>query len=122
MQDILYIQFSLDGGQEKIKPCCTKQKLCSDRFSGLLRQARVLDKTNGRKEQRRHRCQHSNNTYDDDLEIPQIENGYYYFYDRHDEATDPYDDSEFLARFSFNFTLAIYDSDTNTLYLCEYDT
>ncbi len=60
--------------------------------------------------------------YDDDLKIPQIENGYYYFYDRHDEATDPYDDSEFLTRFSFNFTLAIYDSDTNTLYLCEYDT
>lgn len=60
--------------------------------------------------------------YDDDLEIPQIENGYYYFYDRHDEAIDPYDDSELLTRYSFNFTFAIYDLETNTLYLCKYDT
>ena len=60
--------------------------------------------------------------YDDALMIPQIENGYYYFYDRHNEAADPFDGSELLKRYSFNFTLAIYDSDANMLYLCEYDT
>ncbi|MBQ7703473.1 MAG: hypothetical protein IJT40_03770 [Firmicutes bacterium] len=60
--------------------------------------------------------------YDEDLQIPQIENGCYYFYDRHDEATDPYDDTELLSRYSFNFTLAIFDTDTSTLYLCRYDT
>ena len=32
------------------------------------------------------------------------------------------DGSELLKRYSFNFTLAIYDSDANMLYLCEYDT
>ena len=60
--------------------------------------------------------------YDEALEIPQIVNGYYYFYDRHSESTDPYDASELLNRYSFNFTFAIYDLDTNTLYLCKYDT
>lgn len=60
--------------------------------------------------------------YDEALEIPQIVNGYYYFYDRHSESTDPYDASELLNRYSFNFTFAIYDLDTNILYLCKYDT
>lgn len=54
--------------------------------------------------------------------VPEIENGYYWFYDRQSEATDPYDDSAFLGRASFNFTLAIYDTDNNDLYIYEYDT
>ena len=60
--------------------------------------------------------------YDENLKIPQVENGCYYFYDRHDEATDPYDDSDLFSRYSFNFTFAVYDLDTETLYLCKYDT
>lgn len=34
----------------------------------------------------------------------------------------PYDDAELLNRYSLNFTFAIYDLDSNILYLCRYDT
>lgn len=54
--------------------------------------------------------------------IPEIQNGYYYFYDRHSESKDPYSDENVLARASFNFTLALYDSDNNVLYYVEFDT
>jgi hypothetical protein len=54
--------------------------------------------------------------------FPEIQNGYYYFEDRHSQSTDPYDDADVLGRNSFNFTLAIYDTDTNTLYYAEFDT
>ena len=63
-----------------------------------------------------------NQPFDDTVSIPQIKNGYYYFYDRHDESKDHYDDTDLLNRSSLNFTLAIYDSDTNQMYLLEYDT
>lgn len=54
--------------------------------------------------------------------MPVIENGYYYFEDRHSEAKDVSDDSELFSRASFNFSLAVYDSDTNRLYYFEFDT
>ena len=56
--------------------------------------------------------------------IPQVENGYYFFFDRHSDATNPKDDSAFLdeSRPSYNFTVAIYDSDTNMLYYARVDT
>ena len=56
--------------------------------------------------------------------IPQIEDGYYYFIDNYtaERVADRYDESEFLYRSSFNYTLAIYDSDTKILYVFEYDT
>ena len=60
--------------------------------------------------------------YDDEVSIPEIQDGYYYFYDRHSESTNPYDDSELFQRFSFNFTFAIYDQRSNQIYLIEYDT
>lgn len=53
--------------------------------------------------------------------IPKIENGYYCFTDRHSKAKDPSDDSELLNRSSFNFSLAVYDSDTNRFYYFEFD-
>jgi hypothetical protein len=56
------------------------------------------------------------------LSIPEIKNGYYYFYDRHSESTDSYDDTKLFDRKSFNFTFAIYDIDEHTLYWCKYDT
>lgn len=56
------------------------------------------------------------------LDIPRIENGYYYFCDRHSESTDTSDDTNLLSRGSFNFTLAIYDSDTDRLYYVDFDT
>ena len=40
--------------------------------------------------------------------IPEdVEDGYWYFYDRHREAGDRYDYSASLARYSYNYTLAI---------------
>ena len=54
--------------------------------------------------------------------IPQIQNGYYYFYDRQSESTDAYDDTDVFDRGSYNFTLAVYDSDMDMLYYVEFDT
>lgn len=54
--------------------------------------------------------------------FPEVKNGYYYFIDRHDQSTDSYDDTNILDRYSFNFTIAIYDTDTDTLYFAELDT
>ena len=54
--------------------------------------------------------------------IPEVANGYYWFADRHSQSTDLQDDSEVLSRYSFNFTLAVYDTDTQTLYYMELDT
>lgn len=54
--------------------------------------------------------------------MPEIENGYYYFIDRHSQSTNSHDDSEVLNRYSLNFTIAIYDVDTNILYYAKLDT
>lgn len=54
--------------------------------------------------------------------IPEVENGYYLFYDRHMESDDPYDDSGVLKRSSYNFIIAVYDTDTNLMYYVKYDT
>lgn len=54
--------------------------------------------------------------------FPDISNGYYCFVDRFDTATDPKDDTNVLNRHSFNYTLAIYDTDTNTLFYVAEDT
>lgn len=57
--------------------------------------------------------------------FPIIENGYYFFYDRHSDAADPYSDKDVLnieIRYSYNFTVAAYDCDTDTLYFAELDT
>lgn len=52
---------------------------------------------------------------------PVIQNGVYTFLDRHAEAKDPADETAFLHRYSFNFSIAAYDFDTDTLYYFEYD-
>ena len=54
--------------------------------------------------------------------LPVVEHGYYCYIDRHYESTDPKDDSELMHRYSFNVTLAVFDSDTNTLYYIKLDT
>lgn len=51
-----------------------------------------------------------------------IENGYYYFYDRFSDSTDPYDDTDLFSRYSYNFTLAILDSNAHTLQYLLIDT
>lgn len=60
-------------------------------------------------------------TEDGEPLFPQVQNGYYYFRDRHDQASDPSDASQTLDRASVNVTLAIYDADSRTLYYCEFD-
>ncbi len=49
--------------------------------------------------------------------IPEIQNGYYRLIDRQNDAT-----ADILHRYSFNFTLGLYDTDTNILYFCTLDT
>ena len=58
----------------------------------------------------------------EEAKIPMVKNGYYFFYDRHSESADSSDDSEIFGRGSYNFSLAIYDSDTDMMYYYEYDT
>ena len=65
---------------------------------------------------------HSGFNLSEEAHMPVIENGYYYFEDRHAEATDSTDDSELFSRYSYNFSLAVYDTDTNRFYYFEFDT
>ena len=53
---------------------------------------------------------------------PVFNNGVYKFVDRHAEAVDKSDDANLLSRYSYNFSVAVYDLDTNRLYYFEYDT
>lgn len=54
--------------------------------------------------------------------LPEIENGYYYFKDKHSESTNPYDDGNLTKRVSFNFITLVYDNDLDKLYIVEFDT
>ena len=58
----------------------------------------------------------------EEAHIPEIENGYYIFEDRSSESTDSTDDTELFDRYSFNFSIAIYDCDTDRMYYFEFDT
>ena len=53
--------------------------------------------------------------------FPKAETGYYYFKDRHTGAGGQ-GSKDVVNRNSFNFTVALYDEDTRTLYYCEFDT
>ena len=53
--------------------------------------------------------------------FPKAETGYYYFKDRHSGAGNQ-GSKDVVNRHSFNFTVALYDEDTRTLYYCEFDT
>ena len=57
-----------------------------------------------------------------ELGIPDVESGYYFFYDRFPEAADPYDLSELNERAASNYTIAVYDADENVMYVAELDT
>ena len=57
-----------------------------------------------------------------DDKIPTIKNGYYYFEDRHSDSKNKKDDTDIFIRYSYNFTVAIYDLDTHTLYFYALDT
>ncbi len=64
------------------------------------------------------KCQNAYERYN----IPNIINGSYIFIDRHSESTNKYDDSLINERVSYNYTLALFDKDTNTIYYFEMDT
>ena len=51
--------------------------------------------------------------------FPQVEEGYWYFYDRQGKTES---EERVLDRNSYNYTFAIYDAENNRLYFCEYDT
>ena len=53
--------------------------------------------------------------------IPDIDNGYYLFINRQ-SVSNIYDDTNLLGAPSDNFTLLLYDLDSDTLYLIEIDT
>ena len=55
------------------------------------------------------------------LFVPKIRNGYYYLKDRQN-AGENGEHRNILERYSFNFTLGIYDADTGILYCIEFDT
>ena len=59
---------------------------------------------------------------DEGFQMPSVQNGWYRFIDRHSERTDPADDGVLLDRASMNFSLAVYDSEADRLYVVEYDT
>ena len=50
--------------------------------------------------------------------VPEIREGYYRLIDRHAKAGE----TDLLDRASLNFTLALYDTERDTLYFCEMDT
>ncbi len=54
--------------------------------------------------------------------MPIVHNGYWIFIDRFDNLNTLNDDSKLFDRHSFNFTIAIYDTDTDILYYCKNDT
>ena len=54
--------------------------------------------------------------------IPNIKNGYYYFLDRHPDSKDKYDYNNINNRSSYNYTFALLDMDTKTIYYYELDT
>ena len=61
------------------------------------------------------------NVYDK-YNIPNLENGYYYFLDRHTESKDKKSDKELNQRSSYNFSVAIYDDENKILYYYALDT
>lgn len=61
-------------------------------------------------------------SFPDEVEIPPITNGYYYFEDRHSESTDKDNPSGLLDRYSYNFEFAVYDADRDILYGIKEDT
>ena len=58
----------------------------------------------------------------EEARMPAMENGYYRFEDRHSGANEASNNSGLFGCGSFNFSLAVYDSDTNRLYYFEFDT
>ena len=62
------------------------------------------------------------NSINEDIKIPFINNGYWFFLDRHSKATNRYNYYEMFGRASLNYSIAIFDMDSNILYIYSLDT
>ena len=58
----------------------------------------------------------------EEAHLPTVTNGVYKFVDRQAKTINKSDDTNLLNRYSFNFSLAVYNFDTDTLYYYELDT
>lgn len=60
----------------------------------------------------------------DDMNIPEVDKGYWFVLDRHSETKDKYNEKDIFDedRHSYNFTVAVFDIDKNILYVYELDT
>lgn len=60
----------------------------------------------------------------DDMNIPEVDKGYWFALDRHSETKDKYNEKDIFDedRHSYNFTVAVFDTDKNILYVYELDT
>ena len=56
------------------------------------------------------------NEVEREIAISTIENGYWFFVDRHNEATDKYNYNDMFGRASLNYSIAVFDTDSNILY------
>ena len=63
-----------------------------------------------------------NNNITDEISVPIIENGYWFFLDRHSKATNKYNYYDMFGRASSNYSIAIFDIDSNVLYIYSLDT
>ena len=63
-----------------------------------------------------------NNNITDGISVPIIENGYWFFLDRHIKATNKYNYYDMFDRASSNYSIAIFDIDSNVLYIYSLDT
>ena len=55
------------------------------------------------------------------LDMPKIQNGYWIFIDRFNNETRVTDGEGLFPRYSANYTLGIYDTDSSILYYCKFD-
>lgn len=51
-----------------------------------------------------------------------VQNGYWYFWDRHSEATDRHNENDIYDRCSYNYTVSVYDVDNKVLHYYTLDT
>ena len=63
-----------------------------------------------------------NNNTTDEISVPIIENGYWFFLDRHSKATNKYNYYDMFDRASSNYSIAIFVIDSNVLYIYSLDT
>lgn len=60
--------------------------------------------------------------FDLNLNVPEFNNGYFYFYNRHVDATHKETDEDLFNTVSFNFSFILCNVDNDLAYICDYDT